>query len=153
KGSTKPIISSWENVVRFPEGASVKNSLTTQASDANPVIANITIPGLMPSGTNASGQVNTAGYAFPLDISGLTGGITTNQTTTTHHGGGRYKAFDLMAKDNTGVYAIHSGTIAKVNKSYTFTSGSGKPCQSITFKADDGYYYWYGHIKGASVNQ
>ncbi len=138
--SINATINSWENI---------KNN----SSDHNPIMINVNIPGILPSEGNSSSQVNTDGYAFPVDMSGLNSGIKVNQTTTIHHGDGKYKAFDLMSDDNTNVFAIYNGTISKVNKSYKFTNGSGKACQSITLKADDGYYYWYGHVKGSTVNQ
>jgi endonuclease/exonuclease/phosphatase family metal-dependent hydrolase len=135
--NVKPTVSSWKNIA---------DDTTKNASDHNPVIANISIPGLTANNGEVGGPalVTTDGYAFPVALSGLQSGITLNQTKSTHWGG--YAGFDLMSKDNTAVYAITDGDIVKVNRSYTFNGGPGKPCEAITFKSKDGYYYWYGHV-------
>ena len=92
------------------------------------------------------GAVSIEGYSFPIaPQTQAVGGITIGQTTTTHHD--RTPAFDLFSTDSATVYALYSGTPVTINTSL----GGQQGCSSIQFKADDGFYYWYGHMKDVVV--
>jgi murein DD-endopeptidase MepM/ murein hydrolase activator NlpD len=95
-----------------------------------------------------NGAISVSGYAFPLEPqSKKVGGIRINQTTTTHHD--KTPAFDLFSTDSADVYAIYGGIPTKITTDY-----HGQPgCSTIMFKADDGFYYWYGHLKNVTVAQ
>jgi len=99
------------------------------------------------SSSNGSGLIDSTGYSFPLaPQTKAVGGIVANQTATKHHDG--TPAFDLFSADSSDVYAIYSGEIIGVETSYNNIPG----CSSIQLKADDGYYYWYGHLKNPAVS-
>ncbi len=94
------------------------------------------------------GQVNIDGYAFPLaPQTQAVGGIRVGQTTTGHHDG--TPAYDLFSTDSADVYAIYDGTPVTINTNYKGVAG----CSTIQFRAEDGYYYWYGHLKNVTVTQ
>jgi hypothetical protein len=103
-------------------------------------------------GGGSMGSVTANGYAFPMEPQNRSvGGITVGQTVTTHHDG--TPAFDLFGTGSAGnvgggkVYALYGGTVVGV--------GEEDPgwCYSIQLKADDGFYYWYGHLNGVLVTQ
>ncbi len=92
------------------------------------------------------GAVSIDGYSFPLaPQTQAVGGITIGQTVTTHHDD--TAAYDLFSTDSATVYAIYGGTPVTINTNYHNQPG----CSTIQFKADDGYYYWYGHLKEVVV--
>lgn len=94
-------------------------------------------------GTGGNGTVDTRGYAFPLaPQTQAVGGINND-----HHDG--TPAFDLFSFPDAPVYSIFAGTPVTINTSFNDVPG----CSSIQFHADDGYYYWYGHLKNVSVKQ
>lgn len=100
------------------------------------------------SGGANGGAVSIDGYSFPLaPQTQAVGGITIGQTTTTHHD--RTPAFDLFSTDSATVYALYGGTPVTINTNLGGQAG----CSSIQFKADDGYYYWYGHMKDVVVTE
>ncbi len=95
-----------------------------------------------------SGLVDSTGYAFPLEPQTKSvGGVTDNQTQTRHHD--KTPAFDLFSTDSADVYAIFGGTPTFINTSFKGIEG----CSTIQFLADDGFYYWYGHLKNVVVSQ
>lgn len=102
-----------------------------------------------PQTAAGSGIVDVTGYAFPLAPQNRTvGGITVGQTVSTHHDG--TDAFDLFStQDSADVYAIFNGVATGVNTNFANIPG----CSSIQFRADDGYYYWYGHLKNTTVQE
>lgn len=98
----------------------------------------------------SSGVVDPSGYAFPVTLpkdlisNGYSWPCRTDGSYCHHDGSA---AFDLSKKPNnqtagTPVVAIYTGQIIKINPNYMNTG-----CQSIQFRADDGYSYWYGHIR------
>lgn len=89
------------------------------------------------------GTVLTSGYAFPLEPQTKDGisGIRVGQTFSEHHDG--TDAYDLMGPVDADVYSIYAGTPVRINTLFNNVPG----CSSIQFKADDGFYYWYGHLK------
>jgi hypothetical protein len=92
-------------------------------------------------GSGANGNVDTRGYAFPLApqtkaVGGINGG---------HHDG--TPAFDLFSTDSAAVYAIFAGSAERINQNVSGVPG----CTSIQFRAADGYFYWYGHLKNPSI--
>lgn len=110
---------------------------------------------------NAKAPVTTDGYAFPI------GGIPKNQIsngyrwpcpTICHHD--KTHAMDLFhvenssdtSKDNLSVglpvYAITKGKIQSLGV-YKNISG----CYAFQFLSDDGWYYWYGHIRNVSAQE
>jgi lysophospholipase L1-like esterase len=97
---------------------------------------------------SGAGTVNINGYSFPLaPQTKAVSGIKPDQTQTTHHD--TTPAFDLYSTDSADVYAIYGGVPTKINTNYHDQPG----CSSIMFKADDGYYYWYGHLKNVVVQE
>lgn len=95
-----------------------------------------------------SGLVNPLGYSFPLaPQTKFVGGIDVGQTATKHHD--RSAAFDLFSTDSADVYAIFGGVATNINTSYHNITG----CSTIQFKANDGFYYWYGHMKNVTIQQ
>lgn len=95
-----------------------------------------------------SGVVSTDGYSFPLEPQKKPiGGIVEGQTETRHHD--RTPAFDLFSSDSADVYAIFSGTVIRLNTNYKGQVG----CSTIQLHADDGFYYWYGHLKNPTISQ
>jgi lysophospholipase L1-like esterase len=96
------------------------------------------------------GNINPDGYAFPLEPQTQSGisGITVGQTTTGHHDG--TPAFDLFSVvSDPDVYALYDGTPVTINESFNGVAG----CTSIQFYADDGFYYWHGHLKNRAVQE
>lgn len=94
------------------------------------------------------GNVDVSGYSFPLEPqTQAVGGIRVGQTTTTHHDG--TPAFDLFSTDSANVYAIYGGTVTNVRTDFNDIPG----CSSIQLHADDGFYYWYGHLKNPTVQR
>lgn len=95
------------------------------------------------------GNVSVDGYAFPLEPqSRKIGGIIVGQTRTKHHDG--TDAFDLFTPiDSANVYAIYGGTPTRINLDFHGIVG----CSTIQFLADDGLYYWYGHLKDVIVQE
>jgi murein DD-endopeptidase MepM/ murein hydrolase activator NlpD len=95
------------------------------------------------------GTVQTNGYAFPLEPQTRDGisGIHVGQTFSEHHDG--TDAYDLMGPVDADVYAIYAGTPVRINTLFNNVPG----CSSIQFKADDGFYYWYGHLKNVVVQE
>jgi hypothetical protein len=98
---------------------------------------------------NSGGSVSIDGYSFPLAPQNKTvGGITAGQQTSTHHDG--TNAFDLFSpQDSAAVYSIFSGTPTRINTNVKGVAG----CSSIQFKANDGFFYWYGHLKNVIVQE
>lgn len=95
------------------------------------------------------GNINVDGYAFPLEPQNkLIGGIVVNQTETRHHD--HTPAFDLFTPiDSANVYAIYGGTPTHININFKGVTN----CSTIQFLADDGFYYWYGHLKNVVVQE
>jgi len=98
------------------------------------------------------GDKPTAGtgtYSFPLaPQTKSVGGIRVGQTTATHHDG--TPAFDLFSTlTRAKVYAIYDGTPVTINQNFNGVAG----CSSIQFQADDGFYYWYGHLEEVTVQE
>jgi hypothetical protein len=97
------------------------------------------------------GSVNSEGYSFPLEAAKKSdvSGVSINQTETTHLDPpiGPTAAFDLLPKkENAAVYSIYRGT------PIISTDEDGvKGCVAIQFKAADGFFYWYGHLKNPAV--
>ena len=91
----------------------------------------------------ASGVVNPEGYSFPLAPQNKSvGGINSG-----HHDG--TPAFDLFSTDSAAVYAIYGGTPTRINTRFSGVEG----CSRVQFRADDGFYYWYGHLKNVVVRE
>lgn len=105
-----------------------------------------------PSG-GQSGTVNADGYAFPVALAKdqVTNGTAWPCPGNCHHDG--TPAFDLSktaqddSSENTPVIAIYKGKIQSFNNAYSGVSG----CQSFQLVGDDGWWYWYGHVQSASV--
>lgn len=116
-------------------------------------------------GPGGRGLVNTEGYSFPLqgtksELAMAGGSLPCNSGSGCHHDG--TPAFDLIvtgdynATIGRSVFAIHKGVVRKVASGYNDISY----CYSIQFEqtdsqnpADDGWVYWYGHIKSPSVSE
>ena len=103
--------------------------------------------------SSSSGSVNASGYAFPIALpkSDVSNGTAWPCPGICHHDG--TPAFDLSKKaqddstENTPVIAIHDGEIKRLNNAYSGISG----CQSFQLVGSDGWWYWYGHMQSASV--
>lgn len=102
------------------------------------------------SDSSASVSISADGYAFPIVLpkDDVSNGYQwpCDPKSYCHHD--NTPAFDLAKKKlddsttGTPVVAIFNGSITKINPNYM-----GTGCQSIQYKADNGYYYWYGHIR------
>jgi Mannosyl-glycoprotein endo-beta-N-acetylglucosaminidase/Peptidase family M23 len=108
--------------------------------------------------SGAKGSVSPTGYSFPLaPQTKAVGGIKAGQTISPHLGieggpdNGKFpgRAYDLFSTDSSDVYALIGGTPTGINTSYHNQQG----CSSIQFHGDDGFYYWYGHLKNVVVQQ
>lgn len=99
--------------------------------------------------SGAGGPVNPNGYAFPvlLPKSEIYNFHTWPCPGVCHHDGtGAMDLTKAPANDSgTGVpvLAIRGGTIRNARQSYSGQQG----CNSFQLQADDGFYYWYGHIQ------
>lgn len=93
------------------------------------------------------GSVSTDGYSFPLEpqTRGGIGGVTAGQVASSHWD--ESPAYDLFGPVDADVYSIYSGTPVKINTSFNDIPG----CTSIQFQADDGFFYFYGHLKNPTV--
>lgn len=111
--------------------------------------------GLVTNGCTATGKTNAAGYAFPVSLgkNEVSNGYSWPCPGICHHDG--TPAFDLSKKaqddstTGTGVIAIYKGTIQRFNNSYAGQAG----CQSFQLVGDDGWWYWYGHVEAANVQE
>jgi Phage tail lysozyme/Peptidase family M23 len=102
------------------------------------------------SGSAGGPQATTSeGYALPVTKAGVN--LPCNQSTCHHDG---TPAADLFRKEGDPVYAITSGKISNLH--YRPGFGRTKPappeCISLQLIGDDGWAYWYGHIKNATVS-
>lgn len=104
-------------------------------------------PTLASTSSCAGGIVNTDGYSFPIEPqTKKVTGIKIGQTITNHHDG--TPAYDLFSPlSSAKVYALYNGDVVNVSTNYGGVPG----CSDIQFKADDGFYYWYGHLKNPVV--
>lgn len=95
------------------------------------------------------GEVLADGYTFPLapQTKAGIGGVTVGQTDSSHWD--ESPAFDLFGPTNADVYAIYGGTPVKVNTNLNDVQG----CSSVQFEADDGFFYWYGHLREVTVQE
>ncbi|MEK7603444.1 MAG: M23 family metallopeptidase [Patescibacteria group bacterium] len=123
-------------------------------------ILGLNIPEDNPQGANGAscggnGAVNVNGYAFPLEPqTKAVGGVGVGWSGLTRPGGGyvhhdKTAAFDLFSTDSADVYTIYGGTAVTVNTNYHDQVG----CTTIQLKADDGFYYWYGHMKNPTITE
>lgn len=115
-----------------------------------PLVYGSTGSGILPQSgcsTDTGVSLSVDGYAFPLDPSeGDIGGIRIGQTASEHHD--ETPAYDLFSSnENASVLALSNGVIDSVDTSFKGVEG----CGAIHFKSDDGFYYWYGHLKKVSV--
>ncbi len=95
-----------------------------------------------------TGAINSEGYSFPLaPQTKFVGGVTVGQTTTRHHD--NTAAFDLFSTDSADVYAIYAGVATNIQTNFKGIDG----CSTIQFKANDGFYYWYGHMKNVTITE
>ncbi len=93
---------------------------------------------------SSDAYIDASGFAWPLvmpknKISNGCPWPTRTSPPYCHHDG--TPAFDLFAPVGTKAVAITDGTIDSINP-YRSTG-----CQSIQFKSNDGWYYWYGHTR------
>lgn len=109
--------------------------------------------------SGGSGNVNTEGYAFPVEPQKKSenGGVSGMSSlpcggSSCHHDGS--PAFDISRKpggnsgEGAAVYAIHDGKLEWV-RIYQGISG----CYQLQLHAKDKYYYWYGHIANVAFSQ
>ena len=142
---------------RSGRGCDSENSARTQnAQKAYDAFSGITSEAGTATSLNCGGStpgatVNASGYAFPIllpkaDVSNGYGWPCRTASPYCHHDG--TAALDLARKGlddstaGTPVVAVFNGKIARINPNYM-----GTGCQSFQFFGDDGYYYWYGHIR------
>jgi murein DD-endopeptidase MepM/ murein hydrolase activator NlpD len=99
--------------------------------------------------TDGGGAVTVDGYSFPLEPqTKAVGGIIVGQTSSTHWD--ETDAFDLFSgTGGAAVYSIYSGIVDTVVENFKGIAG----CSTIQFKADDGFYYWYGHLRDVIVEE
>ena len=94
------------------------------------------------------GNVSIDGYSFPLaPQTKAVNGISDGQSESDHWDG--TDAYDLTSIDSADVYSIYAGTPVTINRNFNGVEG----CSSIQFKANDGFYYWYGHLKNVVVEE
>ncbi|MCA9335270.1 peptidoglycan DD-metalloendopeptidase family protein, partial [Candidatus Saccharibacteria bacterium] len=155
----------WEK--KFERSADTPGSIgyTTRQSNARKlydqykdggVQATASTNGSTSSGScSATGTVNANGYAFPIALpkSDVSNGGSWPCPGICHHDGTPAMDLSKNAKDdsteNTPVIAIYNGTIQRFNNSYAGVSG----CQSFQLVGDDGWWYWYGHLQSATIQE
>lgn len=106
-------------------------------------------PGAGTAAGGATGQVNADGYAFPVAVKKNEAYNFSRWpcSPVCHHD--RTGAIDITKTpgndSGTGipVIAIRGGTLMRVRNSYSGQAG----CNTFQLRADDGFYYWYGHIQ------
>lgn len=134
----------------------VENGVTGTASSSSSSANNSCGQG------SEGGSVNTNGYSWPVEpqrksyVNNFPGSLThmpCDGAGSCHGGRGTGTAYDLgsVEPSYTGnklevsagkkVYAINAGSIVNLHI-YNGIQG----CYSLQLKAEDGYYYWYGHI-------
>lgn len=144
KGGT---VKSWENIARFPKGTKANDSLTTKASDANPVIASLTIPGIAASaeenaGTTTSDDTNpdtTGTWGWPVkkaDYKPLS-----NCYQKPGHTG-----IDIPVGEGTPVYAARAGKVVAAD-----ANGGTDGGKYVIIKHGDTLYSNYQHNSALKV--
>ncbi len=145
--AARSFMTKYERPADQSESAQADRAAT--AKEVFTVYANGSV-GVNPPGGSCSnsGSLSPEGYAFPLAPQDRSvGGVEVGQTETAHHD--NTPAFDLFSTDSADVYALYAGTAINVKTDY----GNQAGCTSIQFRADDGFYYWYGHMKNPVVKE
>lgn len=105
-------------------------------------------------GSGGGGVVNADGYALPVDLE--VGGSKVNlpcSEDTCHHDGTPAADLGITEQwEGTPVYAIFDGEITNLHYRSGFGSTPApRECISFQLIGDDGWQYWYGHIKNPAV--
>lgn len=111
--------------------------------------------GVRTGASSAVSEMNGFNYAFPVQLAQneVSNGFTWPCPSKCHHDGS--DAFDLFrtimgdSSVGVGVVAITDGEIKRFNNSYAGVDG----CQAFQLVGKDGYWYWYGHVQAASINE
>lgn len=104
-----------------------------------------------PSAAGGTQKVTSDGYALPVKKEGVN--LPCSQYTCHHDGTPAADLGITEAWEGTPVYAIVSGTI----KNFGYRSGFGRlgpapqECESFQLVGDDGWTYWYGHVRKTNV--
>lgn len=162
--AVKIVNSKYEISADTPEMVNTRvkyaNEVLTKYGGGAPAGAPVPVGGCQPSGGGAPGNVNTDGYAFPVEpqrksqnsgVAGLSP-LPCPGTTSCHHD--NTPAFDIGRKPGEDAsagaaeYAIHDGTITNLHI-YMGIDG----CYSFQLKATDGWYYYYTHLSNPVVKE
>lgn len=99
-----------------------------------------------------SGIVNTDGYAMPVNLDVVAGQLPC-QAFTCHHDGTPAADLGIVEKwEGSPVYAIFAGKISNLHYRAGFgASPAPHECVSLQLEGDDGWKYWYGHVRAPKV--
>lgn len=104
-------------------------------------------------GQSSGGLVSADGYALPVDLKVAEGQLPCGRNTC-HWDGTPAADFGIADQwEGSPVYAIFDGEITNLH----YRSGLGgspapRECISFQFKGNDGWQYWYGHVKNPNVS-
>lgn len=143
---------------QYMEGAGVKAYPDREAAAAAALkkFGNSQVPSSSscPGSTSSDGKVVTIdGHPYALPVSREIVNNLPCKQSSCHHDGTPAADLGITPKsEGTPVYAITSGMIE--NRHYRAGPSGNAPqeCESFHIKGDDGWDYWYGHIRGVSVN-
>ncbi len=119
-----------------------EGTTTTTTSSSTQTCTTSSMPG-----ENAA--ITSDGYALPVRKSGVN--LPCRQTTCHHDG---TPAADLFRPEGDPVYAITSGKIEnfRYRPGFGRTAPAPQECKQFQLVGDDGWSYWYGHIKNVNVD-
>lgn len=100
-----------------------------------------------------NGIVNADGYAMPVNMDVVAGQLPC-ESATCHHDGTPAADLGIAEKwEGDPVYAIFDGKISNLHYRAGFgASPAPQECISFQLEGDDGWKYWYGHIKDPKVS-
>ena len=128
--SSNATVESWENIA---------NNVTAKASDHNPVIVSLAIPGITTGGATDGNTASKDGWAWPVKNStkaDLSNGVLPYQG----NGAGQHKGIDIGNFPGREVLAAHSGTVTQ-----SYNAGT---CGYFVIIKAEGTPYWmaYQHL-------
>ncbi len=128
-------------------GGNGPTTVTTASSTTDPATSCTSTT----SATGGNQAVTSAGYALPVTKAGIN--LPCNRPTC-HHDGTPAADLGIAPKwEGTPVYAITAGKISNLHYRAGLVPPNAPPeCMSFQLIGNDGWAYWYGHIKNVTVN-